>query len=77
MKHKIRAARTLILLLLVFATFASCVVTAGAIGWSGSSFVGSSGGSAQLIFNDKSPVDIGQALSALAEGLIYSITIIS
>lgn len=40
MKNKIRAARTLILLLLVFTTFASCVVTAGAIGWSGSTTAG-------------------------------------
>ncbi len=40
MKNKIRAMRPIILLLLVFATLASCVVTAGAIGWSGSTTTG-------------------------------------
>lgn len=77
MKKKGTVFRSFVLLLLIFATVSSCCIGAMAIGFSGSSFVGSSGGSAQLIFNDKSPVDIGQALSALAEGLIYSITIIS
>lgn len=40
MKNKIRSMRPIILLLLVFATLASCVVTAGAIGWSGSTTTG-------------------------------------
>lgn len=40
MKKKASIFRCMILLLLIFATLASCVVTAGAIGWSGSTTTG-------------------------------------
>ena len=47
MKCKFRAARSIILLFLVFTTLMSCVVTAGAIGWSGSSTSGGVASSSQ------------------------------